>query len=403
MTATFFFILISMAQARPLTEWQGREPPVDRGCCGFGTGIKFDPGTILETEFKIGNVLIRSHREPGTAVLESPGFGEVLRVSWQENGPMPRAQIQFFAKPWMVFKVNDTFINYSVTDLKHIIPHRYSDSALSLYTELAASTGNTTGFIYTLKGGFIDVPHLRDHLDWTGYLYNQFKAAAEKNLFKYQFDMNLSAHATIEVEFDDSTDLIALAQRVSFDLGVWHETLTWYIGHLANPLISEVSSAFSPEDLYSDLLGAVIARKVLRDPEREFDAAADFQMKRTLSALEAVEEKKTLKYLKSLDGRWWDSTKHLCLDDILLKRNVDFSANRLTPWLVHSNQEPHYLELPFANSKNAKVTFRVKDHQGKLPFLPPEGGQFLDTDFIHIMKDVEKDIMKKFGPESTSP
>ena len=50
---------------------------------------------------------------------------------------------------------------------------------------------------------------------------------------------------------------VNLAQWIAFELSVWHEIATAY-GVTSIDLYPEYVSAFSPEDLYSNLLGAKI-------------------------------------------------------------------------------------------------------------------------------------------------
>ncbi|TOM58444.1 hypothetical protein CGH73_26665, partial [Vibrio parahaemolyticus] len=53
-----------------------------------------------------------------------------------------------------------------------------------------------------------------------------------------------------------------LAAKLAFQLAVWHEIAQWY-GYQSVPGFSEGISAFSPEDLYSNLLGARLAMTVI--------------------------------------------------------------------------------------------------------------------------------------------
>ena len=51
---------------------------------------------------------------------------------------------------------------------------------------------------------------------------------------------------------------VPLAQWIAFQLSTWHEIATWF-GWSALSIFPEEASAFSPEDLYSNLLGIRIA------------------------------------------------------------------------------------------------------------------------------------------------
>lgn len=53
-----------------------------------------------------------------------------------------------------------------------------------------------------------------------------------------------------------------LAGHLAFEIAQWHEIAQWY-GFQSVPGFSEEISAFSPEDLYSNLLGARLAINVI--------------------------------------------------------------------------------------------------------------------------------------------
>ena len=55
---------------------------------------------------------------------------------------------------------------------------------------------------------------------------------------------------------------VALAQWLAYQLSIWHEIATWY-GFASMAEWPEKISAFSPEDLYSNQLGARIAGAIV--------------------------------------------------------------------------------------------------------------------------------------------
>ena len=58
-------------------------------------------------------------------------------------------------------------------------------------------------------------------------------------------------------------NVVPIAQWVAFQMSIWHEIATWY-GWSATGVFSEKASAFSPEDLYSNMLGIKIAGGIIR-------------------------------------------------------------------------------------------------------------------------------------------
>ncbi|MFV1978615.1 MAG: DUF4056 domain-containing protein, partial [Myxococcota bacterium] len=177
-----------------------------RPCCAFGTGLKVRVGAVPIPGFRIGNII----------------------------GP------------------------------DEVGPHTYDSGALTRSSQSGTSgfrhrEGN--GLLYTCRGGFIDTAHVRDYVDWTTYL------AAE-------LARNLSSGTTIEFPDEGGQRRIvsqpvsqeaidrhgltriaaSMAQWISFQLSIWHEIATWF-GWSWTKTFPETASAFSPEDLYSNILG----------------------------------------------------------------------------------------------------------------------------------------------------
>ena len=111
------------------------------------------------------------------------------------------------------------------------------------------------GIIYTRTGGFIDIGHMRDYADWTAYLYNVIKSGVESG---QEIILKIGAEGGTKTLIiptpDGNVNLFELAGSIAYDLSVWHEIATWY-GISYIPMVNEKYSSFSPEDLYSNLLG----------------------------------------------------------------------------------------------------------------------------------------------------
>ena len=70
---------------------------------------------------------------------------------------------------------------------------------------------------------------------------------------------------------------VALAQWLAFQLSTWHEIASWY-GYAPVPYWPEKMSAFSPEDLYSSLLGIKLAGGILLFHDTSDDVEYDRAM-----------------------------------------------------------------------------------------------------------------------------
>ncbi len=228
-----------------------------------------------------------------------------------------------------------------ITSLANIGPHHYMGDK---------NEGN--GNIYTHKGGFIDMGHLRDCADWTAYLYNVL-VAGSKTLGPTIIDLGTEGGSktlilNLPPGFSEKQAL-ELAGKIAYDLSVWHEIATWF-GASYIPLIPERYSSFSPEDLYSNLLGVTLAKKALKS-DLEYDEAMTKLIAQTLADLEAVQTlEETYNAMETVQDIWWTRAKTLPSKDILITRYMGEGPN-LVPWLVPSENcipVPHVLKKPDA-------------------------------------------------------
>ncbi len=195
------------------------------------------------------------------------------------------------------------------------------------------------GIIYTRKGGFIDLGHLRDYADYTAYLYSLIVTCADngEDLFlklgseggkKFLFANNLQAL--------DSLDQFELAGKIAYDLSLWHEIATWF-GNSLIPLVPERYSSFSPEDLYSNLLGIWLGIQAVKS-DLEYNEAMTTLLSDALNDLNAVPNAiQTYIAMKQVEELWW-SQKALPGKKVLISRYLDNDSS-LIPWLVPDSDE----------------------------------------------------------------
>lgn len=206
------------------------------------------------------------------------------------------------------------------------------------------------GNIYTRRGGFLDFGHLRDCADWTAYLYELIIASKDNKELTFFYLGNEGGSKTLTINIPDNItkeETIQLAGKIAYDLSVWHEISTWF-GSSYVPLVPERFSSFSPEDLYSNLMGVHIAMKAIRS-DLEYNEAMTVELTKMLAELEAVDtEQETYDAMVMVDHEWYTSEKRLPNKKILLKRFLD-SGSKLTPWLVpglESYKMPYVLIKP---------------------------------------------------------
>ncbi len=225
--------------------------------------------------------------------------------------------------------------------------HRYETGFLATWP------GETSrGIIYTQRGGFIDIAHVRNAADLTRYAYLHIHEAlrqeapglilvsAEPSLF--QLMLNYDARAWPDLTISERTGAerelaIRLAQRVALQMSTWHEFITWY-GYQALPLISEKHSAFSYDDAPSHMLGIVVAAAALRqasaeheDEEAAYEEAFTAALAAEIERLKPVDADTARKLVDLVKDDWWDGSSQR-----LRKRLVQTATEGevLRPWIV---------------------------------------------------------------------
>ncbi|MGL4938227.1 DUF4056 domain-containing protein, partial [Shewanella sp.] len=129
----------------------------------------------------------------------------------------------------------------------------------------------------------------------------------------------------------------------------WHEIAQWF-GMTSVGGWSELASAFSPEDLYSNMLGAILARDILQTSPQislnEFSQQLSAQLVKQLIAFGAVDRATTKTNINALDGQWWDSRQRLPDKWVLQQRDYRMLFNII----------PHGAEVPVALSLTDNIS-----------------------------------------------
>lgn len=281
------------------------------------------------------------------------------------------------------------------TSLDKIGPHQYLGHP---------SEGN--GIIYSRRGGFIDLAHLRDQCDWTAFLYIQLLANKSNGRLNMvlgyeggEKSLNVNIPSTL-----NNADLVKLAGKIAYDLSVWHEIATWF-GASTIPFVPERYSSFSVEDPYSNLLGVTIGMQAL-ESELPYERAVTTIIDQTLKDLEAVQnEAETYMAMEAVRDVWWTRDKKLPSSKVLIQRHLDVYSC-LQPWLVPGwigrNQLPHELKIPESTtdglSLNAFYQLEFKLNY-KFPFrkMFPErkDRNITQNDFDRLLAQVAKELIRK--------
>ncbi|MEW6441208.1 MAG: DUF4056 domain-containing protein [bacterium] len=231
----------------------------------------------------------------------------------------------------------------NVLDVEDLGTHTYNNGTLSLQRPEQGPgvvTDEASGILYTCRGGFIDIAHVRDNADRTFYLAARIgrlaatggmvpvaREGAERRLVVHPVDASLvRAYGIREV-------VIGLAEWIDFQLSIWHEIATWY--RWSATAFPEQASAFSPEDLYSNLLGAKIAGQVVRRhgaaSEEDYNRNVTAILRDALTKLGAMPADASRFAFRYLDGIWWDSDKRAPDNLLVTHRNFHIRPT-LYPW-----------------------------------------------------------------------
>jgi hypothetical protein len=292
------------------------------------------------------------------------------------------------------------------------------------------------GLVYTCRGGFVDIAHVRDYADWTVFLSRRIETmldtggaielseeGARRFLFVAAVDPTTSAR------IGRRTLSIQLAQWLAFQLSVWHETATWY-GWASLPLFPELASAFSPEDLYSNLLGIRLASYVIQSggdtSEGAFNRATDDALALALRQLGATPPDVTRRALDAVDGLWWSSQERLPSKRVVLRRNFGLGpemapwqipSERITPQLAADRADlcaqlpssPAVLRYPtdlegVSFEQIAKLDLFVGDDFPSALPLPDPGSRWLSNrDLPDVVKQARAENLREFGAMADRP
>lgn len=117
---------------------------------------------------------------------------------------------------------------------------------------------------------------------------------------------------------------------------MWHEIATWY-GWSVISIFPEEASAFSPEDLYSNLLGIKLAGSLIYQgavvSEASYNENMQGALQMILPRLGAQPAEVGQRAARAVDGQWWDARVALPDKRLVLRCNFD-SGISSSPWLV---------------------------------------------------------------------
>ena len=201
-----------------------------------------------------------------------------------------------------------------------------------ILSQTASGIGETVGYVYTAAAGLVDIGHVRDNADTVRWVYANLKR--KNHVFSVRGD-NVGV-----VNIPTTKDqMLGLADAIAFVNSWAHELQTWGDTAALNP--AEDYSAFSPEDLSSNIVGIKAGTRAIQaetiDSDSSFNQQMDATLTQMMKELGAQEKDKTDAALDSvkavagatnLTGKWYmyDSESPLNGFVRLLRRNFDGKA-----------------------------------------------------------------------------
>jgi hypothetical protein len=280
-------------------------------------------------------------------------------------------------------------------------------SALGEHRYLGGKTeGN--GIVYSYRGGFIDVGHLRDQADWAFFLFTQLNEAKVGDTLeiKLGYEGGPKWLRLFNAEKLTRNDRIALAARVAYDLSVWHEIATWF-GASTVPFVPERYSSFSVEDSYSNLMGATLAMRALNSPQ-PYDEAMTRELSLMLDTLEVVDSMETtMRAMDLVYNTWWTRSYRFPSTSVVQLRDVNpYRGNK--PYLVPSMESvkgPYVLSVPQLTSQcDSLMHFYSLDFKlnRKFPvkelFPERDSRRITQADFERMIWYVNQDVENRVKP-----
>ncbi|GAA5190353.1 DUF4056 domain-containing protein [Ferrimonas gelatinilytica] len=282
-----------------------------------------------------------------------------------------KQKVKVGAVPIPLFRLGNTLSPNEVG------PHKFDAGTFAHTSRKMSGNDNrgseNNGVIYTTRGGFIDLAHVRDTADDTVALFFEIiRHLGEDRIIEVPDELGrryirLNATDVSELTTKERWNLAAdLAARLAYFKAESHEIAQWH-GYASFAGWPETVSAFSPEDLYSNMLGAKLARALIGADlvlsSELYNQNMTAWLDATLEWLGAVRESQSRDLFTVVDGRWWDSSRPIPDKFMVLLRHYDLGDRQLphivpSEWIMESElkksllplvedlQPPHPLSLP---------------------------------------------------------
>ena len=274
------------------------------------------------------------------------------------------------------------------------------------------------GIFYTLRGGSIDMDHVRGTADMSRAAgvkaYETILKKGDAFTVSPSWEMTTN---TVSLEYPANWDSLPDAEKekiareagatigpvVGFYSTLWHEMLTWKGTHflLIEPLHE---SAFSWDDLYSNAVGAKLAAEAFRNGDievRSYNEAMTTLIDEEMARLQMVSTKEAKEITRSVKGEWYTGGS-------LIRRNMDagFDDGMISPSIIpgYTNEPP--ISIPLftldgLKQYGIKATYTIKSSYGEARTLKKMANVNSEVEPIRdlpiILKQLEQEAIEKYN------
>ncbi len=277
------------------------------------------------------------------------------------------------------------------------------------------------GIVYTCDGGHIDIAHVRANADDTRFLVRKIYNSLIENKRKFTFGLAFEqSWHTIEFTYPENWLKLSQEERekiageisleagayVTFHATLWHEFMSWFGVRFAI-LDPQFNSAFSWEDVYSNILGVKIGIAALEDTEHGYNKAVTIAINNELGDLRVLPRKKAVKLTETMRGKWFKGT--FVAD--MIRRNTDIGIDDgfVSPVLIPGacqDAKPKLIETPkLENVKKTgfAITYKIVpvylEGNKVLKIAHPEGkAKFIEPakDYPKMIEYINKKAVEKY-------
>ncbi len=295
-------------------------------------------------------------RSLGTAclLLSLPSFARADPQGPDVHGPRGRPCCALAA---------DMVIHLASTHVPVVIRGVISTRGVGRHSYLTdGELTENNGLVYTRRGGFVDTAHTRDNADTAAFLALKLRPLLACGQGRLDFGSKGGERGIRITKPVPAKDLVRtsdlLAIRITFDLSVWTELVQYY-GLTKFRGAQEIYSAFTVDDLYSNLLGAQLGVAAL-ESRVPYDRAMDIALATAFQNLGAVSQAETRRVLARLAGTWWRPDYAWPASEIAIVRQYQtgptVSPKLASSDIIGTNGQPVVLDVPQTDDSGARLS-----------------------------------------------